>query len=106
MTDASLGGDGTWGVIALTSCGELEGVLGAAVGIVLCTGPGAMLPNSGGDPGDGDSGEEMGGSGGGTTVCKPAAFGIAGTRGKENRSLSGGNTGAVAGDVPFPPSTE
>jgi len=40
------------------------------------------------------------------TVSMPDAFGIAGTRGKENRSLTGGGTGAAPGDVPFPPSTE
>lgn len=40
------------------------------------------------------------------TVCRPGAVGIAGTRGKENRSLIGGSIGAAPGDVPFPPSTE
>lgn len=34
----------------------------------------------------------------------PATLGIAGTWGKENSSLIGGNTGVAAGDVPFSPS--
>jgi hypothetical protein len=40
------------------------------------------------------------------TVSMPTEFGMAGIRGKENRSLMGGKTGAAPGDVPFPPSTE
>jgi hypothetical protein len=37
-------------------------------------------------------------------VCGPATFGMAGTRGNENKSLTGGKTAAAAGDVPFSPS--
>jgi hypothetical protein len=39
-------------------------------------------------------------------VSMPGTLGIAGTRGKENISLIGGNTAAAAGDVPFSPSTK
>jgi len=47
-----------------------------------------------------------GGAGALGMVSMPGTLGIAGTRGKENSSLIGGNTGAAAGDVPFSPSTK
>jgi hypothetical protein len=36
-------------------------------------------------------------------ISRPGAFGIAGMRGKEKKSLIGGNTGAAAGEEPFSP---
>jgi hypothetical protein len=39
-------------------------------------------------------------------VSMPGAPGIAGTRGKENSSLIGGNSEAAAGEVPFSPSAK
>lgn len=88
----------------LTSCDVAGAGLGVVAGIALCTGPGATFPSAGGAASVGGGGDS-GGPGGGT-VCGPATFGIAGTRGKENKSLTGGSTGAAAGDAPFSPSHE
>ena len=80
-----VGKPGTCGVRAFTSC----------------IGAGAALPFAAlGGAADG----EEGGTGGVIVVWIPGMFGIAGTRGKENISVIGGNTGAAAGDVPFSPS--
>ena len=49
---------------------------------------------------------DVGGAGTLGMVSMPETLGIAGTRGKENNSLIGGNTDAAAGDVPFSPSTK
>jgi len=89
----------------LTSCGEAKAALGAPAGTALCTGGGAILPSAVGGTTAAEEGGDKGGDGG-TAVCGPARFGIAGTRGNENKSLTGGSTGAAAGDVPFSPSTK
>ena len=49
---------------------------------------------------------DVGGAGTLGMVSMPETLGIAGTRGKENNSLIGGNNDPAAGDVPFSPSTE
>jgi hypothetical protein len=49
---------------------------------------------------------DVGGAGTLGMVSMPETLGIAGTRGKENNSLIGGNNDAAAGDVPFSPSTK
>jgi hypothetical protein len=77
--------------------------MGGDEGAALCAGPGATFPSVVGGTSDADEGGERGAAGG-ATVCGPAAFGIAGTRGNENKSLTGGSTDAAAGDVPFSPS--
>ena len=104
--DTSAGASGTCGAMPLTSCGAAGTPPGAAVGTELCTGPGAMFASVAEDPTDVDGGGDKGEPGGGTTVCMPAALGNAGMRGNENKSLTGGSTGAAAGDVPFSPSTK
>ena len=68
-----------------------------------CTWPGAAVPSV---ALGGAAIDVAGGAGGLGVVSMPRAFGIAGTRGKENNSLIGGNTGAAPGDVPFSPSTK
>lgn len=47
---------------------------------------------------------DKGGEGTFGTDCTPGVFGMAGTRGNENISLTAGNVGAAAGDAPFSPS--
>ena len=79
---------GTAGVTAFTSCG--------------CAGPAAVVVVVSCSAAEGDDG----GAGAFGMVSMPGTLGIAGTRGKENSSLIGGNTGAAAGDVPFSPSTK
>lgn len=96
-----VGAIGTSGVMPLSSCGA--GTPGAVLGTALCTGPGAMFVCAAVGPTEVAGGGATGELGGGTTVCMPAAFGNAGMRGKENKLLTGGNTGAAAGDVPFSP---
>ena len=101
----SAGAFGTCGVIPLTSCGPAGTPTGDVVGSELCIGPGAIFPSAVGGTGAADGGGEIAACGG-AMVCGPVKLGIAGTRGNENRSLTGGSTGAAAGDVPFSPSTK
>jgi len=82
-----VGTPGTCGVSAFTSCDwEGNAVPSAAVG--------------------GDAVGDAGGAGGLGVVWMPGTFGSAGTRGNENKSFTGGNTGAAPGDVPFSLSTK
>jgi hypothetical protein len=67
-----------------------------------CAKPVAVVLEASGTAAEGD----VGGAGGLGMVSMPGALGIAGTRGKENNSLIGGNTAVAAGDVPFSPSTK
>jgi len=79
---------GTAGVTAFTSCGW--------------AGPVAVVIVASGGAAEGDDG----GAGAVGMVSMPGTLGIAGTRGKENKSLIGGKTDAAPGDVPFSPSTK
>jgi hypothetical protein len=86
----------------LTSGDEAGVALGGGAESTLCIGPGAMFPSAGGmavADGGGDKG-----AAGGAIVCGPATLGIAGTRGNENKSFTGGRTDAAPGDVAFSPS--
>jgi hypothetical protein len=79
---------GTAGVTAFASWG--------------CATPAAVVVEASGGAAEDDDG----GAGAFGMVSMPGTLGIAGTRGKENRSLIGGNTDAAAGEVPFSPPTK
>ena len=95
---------GTCGVMPLASWDEAGAPLDAVVGTELNAGSGATFPLEMFGIPAADAGAEKGDVTGGTAVCTPEVFGIAGTRGKENSSFAGGSADAAVGDALFSPS--